>query len=66
MVIQRGKVIDMLKQMAKAEEIPADVQLIITQRLLDNGEQLKPDREELEYALSEDCYWPISKPFNLP
>lgn len=51
MVIQRGKVIDMLKQMAKAEEIPADVQLIITQRLLDNADQLKPDREDLEYAL---------------
>ena len=51
MVIQRGKVIDMLKSMAKADEIPVDVQLIITQRLLDNGDQLKPDREELEYAL---------------
>lgn len=51
MVIQRGKVIDMLKQMAKADEIPVDVQLIITQRLLDNGDQLKPDREELEHAL---------------
>ena len=61
MVIQRGKVIDMLKQMAKAQEIPADVQLIITQRLLDNGDQLKPDREELEHAL-----YSALKPINLP
>ena len=51
MVIQRGKVIDMLKQMAKADEIPVDVQLIITQRLLENSNQLKPDKEELEVAL---------------
>lgn len=51
MVIQRGKVIDMLKQMAKAGEIPADVQLIITERLIENGDQLKADREELEVAL---------------
>lgn len=51
MVIQRGKTIDMLKEMAKAGEIPIDVQLIITQRLIDNGHQLKPDKEDLEYAL---------------
>lgn len=51
MVIQRGKVIDMLKQMAKAYEIPVDVQLIITQRLLENSEQLKPDKIELEHEL---------------
>ena len=51
MVIQRGKVIDMLKSMAKADEIPVDVQLIITQRLLENSDQLKPDREDLEAAL---------------
>lgn len=51
MVIQRGKVIDTLKQMAKDGEIPVDVQLIITQRLIDNGDQLKPDIDELEYAL---------------
>ena len=48
MIIQRGKVITMLKQMAKDEEIPADVQLIITQRLLDNGRQLKPDETDVE------------------
>lgn len=51
MVIQRGKVIDMLKSMAKDGEIPVDVQLIITQRLIDNGHQMKPDKEDLEYAL---------------
>lgn len=51
MVIQRGKTIDLLKEMAKAGEIPIDVQLIITQRLIDNGHQLKPDKEDLEYAL---------------
>ena len=51
MVIQRGKTIDLLKEMAKAGEIPIDVQLIITQRLIDNGHQLKPDKEDLEYEL---------------
>lgn len=51
MVIQRSKVIDMLKGMAKSGEIPADVQLIVTQRLLDSGYLLKPDVEELEYEL---------------
>ena len=61
MVIQRGKVIDMLKQMAKDEVIPADVQLIITQELIDYGYQLKPDREELEYAL-----YAADKPTILP
>lgn len=54
MIIQRGKVINMLKQMAKDEEIPADVQLIITQRLLDNSDKLMPDREELQEAI--DCH----------
>ena len=51
MVIQRGKVIDMLKGMAKDGEIPADVQLIITERLIENGDQLKADRVDLEVAL---------------
>lgn len=60
MVIQRGKVIDMLKQMAKADEIPVDVQLIITQRLLENSEQLKPDREDLEVALYLSAEPPVS------
>lgn len=49
MIVQRGKVIDMLKGMAKSGEIPVDVQLIITQKLLDNGEELKPDKLDLEY-----------------
>lgn len=51
MVIQRGKVIDMLKGMAKSGEIPADVQLIITERLICDGDKLKADRAELEVAL---------------
>lgn len=51
MIIQRGKVINMLKQMAKDGEIPADVQLIITQRLLDNSDKLRPDKEELQEAI---------------
>lgn len=63
MVIQRGKVIDMLKQMAKADEIPVDVQLIITQRLLDNSDQLKPDMEDLEYMIHVDL---ADKPTILP
>lgn len=51
MIIERRKVIEMLKQMAKDEVIPADVQLIITERLIHNADELKPDeaaiREEL-------------------
>lgn len=52
MIIQRGKVIAMLKQMAKEEEIPVDVQLIITQRLMDNSDILRADEDEL---VSELC-----------
>ena len=60
MVIQRGKVIDMLKQMAKDGEIPADVQLIITERLIENGDQLKADRVDLEVALYLSAELPVS------
>lgn len=48
MIISRGKMIKMLKQMAKDEEIPADVQLIITSKILDKSDELKPDADELE------------------
>ena len=60
MVIQRGKVIDMLKGMAKDGEIPADVQLIITERLIENGDQLKADRVDLEVALYLSAKPPVS------
>lgn len=47
MIISRGKLIKMLREMAKENIITVEAQLLITDRLIHSTE-LAPDEEELE------------------
>lgn len=48
MIISSRKVIKMLREMEKEGLISAQAQLFITDRLINNTEELTPDEEELE------------------